>query len=122
MEKPLHFIQPLEVKEKEERIRYLKNYWINKVKDVPGIRIHTSLKDQYSCAIGGVTIDGLTPSELDQKLFATYKIHTVGIVWENIRCVRITPHVYTRLADLDVLVEALSNIARATYKVSPVIK
>ena len=109
-------------KRKEERIRYLKNYWINKVKDVPGVRIHTSLKDQYACAIGGVTIDGLTPSELDQKLFATYKIHTVGIVWENIRCVRITPHVYTRLADLDVLVEALTTIARATYKATPFIK
>ncbi len=109
-------------KRKEERIRYLKNYWINKVKDVPGVQIHTSIKDQYSCAIGGVTIDGLTPSELDQKLFVTYKIHSVGIVWENIRCVRITPHVYTRLADLDVLVNALTTIARATYKVSPVIK
>ena len=28
-------------------------------------------------------------------LFDRYKIHTVGIVWENISCVRVTPHVYT---------------------------
>lgn len=109
-------------KRKEERIRYLKNYWANKVKDVPGVRIHTSLKDAYSCAIAGVTIDGLTPSELDQQLFAKYKIHTVGIVWENIRCVRVTPHVYTRLADLDVLVDAITKIARSTYKDAPLIK
>jgi selenocysteine lyase/cysteine desulfurase len=109
-------------KRKEERIRYLKNYWATKVKNVPGVRIHTSLKDEYSCAIAGVTIDGLTPAELDQQLFAKYKIHTVGIVWENIRCVRITPHVYTRPADLDVLVDAITTIARSTYKDSSLIK
>lgn len=107
-------------KRKEDRIRYLKNYWANKVKDVPGVRIHTSLKDAYSCAIAGVTIDGLTPTELDQQLFAKYKIHTVGIVWENIRCVRVTPHVYTRLADLDILVNAITTIAQSTYKANPV--
>ncbi len=109
-------------KRKEERIRYLKNYWATKVKNIPGVRIHTSLKDEYSCAIAGVTIDGLTPAELDQQLFAKYKIHTVGIVWENIRCVRITPHVYTRPADLDVLVDAITTIARSTYKDAPLIK
>ncbi len=103
-------------KRKEERIRYLKNYWANKVKDIPGVRIHTSLKDAYSCAICGVSIDGLTPAQLDQQLFGIYKIHTVGIVWENISCVRITPHVYTRLTDLDLLVSAIKTIAGNTNK------
>ena len=45
-------------------------------------------------------------------LFNEYKIHTVGIVWENISCVRITPHVYTRLQDLDKLVYAIEKIAK----------
>jgi selenocysteine lyase/cysteine desulfurase len=44
-------------------------------------------------------------------LFSKYKIHTVGIVWENVSCVRITPHVYTRIEDLDKLVYAISAIA-----------
>jgi len=35
----------------------------------------------------------------------------VGIVWENVSCVRVTPHVYTRLADLDKLVHAIEKIA-----------
>lgn len=98
-------------KRKEERIRYLKNYWATRVKDIPGVKINTSLKDNYSCAICGVSIDGMTPAQLDQQLFGTYKIHTVGIVWENISCVRVTPHVYTRLADLDQLVTAIKTIA-----------
>jgi hypothetical protein len=35
-----------------------------------------------------VSIDGMTPAELENALFNQYKIHTVGIVWENIGCVR----------------------------------
>jgi selenocysteine lyase/cysteine desulfurase len=45
-----------------------------------------------------------------------YKIHTVGIVWENISCVRVTPHVYTRLQELDKLVGALEVIAAKKNK------
>jgi selenocysteine lyase/cysteine desulfurase len=98
-------------KRKEERIRYLKNYWAKKVAEVPKVKIHTSFKPEYACAICGVSIDGMTPGELDSALFNTYKIHTVGIVWENISCVRITPHVYTRIQDLDKLVKAITELA-----------
>jgi selenocysteine lyase/cysteine desulfurase len=109
----LNFHNAIGAKRKQERIHYLKKYWASKVKEVPGVRIHTSLKPEYSCAICGVSVDGLTPAELDGKLFEKYKIHTVSIVWENISCVRITPHVYTTLNDLDVLVNAITTIAAA---------
>ncbi len=99
-------------KRKEERIRFLKNYWATRVQNIPKVKIHTSFKDQYACAICGVSIDGMTPGELDGALFNNYKIHTVGIVWENISCVRITPHVYTRLQDLDKLVMAIDKISK----------
>jgi len=109
----LNFHNAIGAKRKQERIHYLKKYWASKVKEVPGVRIHTSLKPEYSCAICGVSVDGLSPAELDGKLFEKYKIHTVSIVWENISCVRITPHVYTTLNDLDVLVNAITTIATA---------
>lgn len=111
----INFHQAIGSKRKENRIRLLKNYWAEKAKNIPGVTIHTSLLPAFSCAIAGVSIAGLTPAELDGKLFNQFKIHTVGIVWENISCVRITPHVYTRLQDLDKLVDALSKIA-ATVK------
>ena len=53
----------------------------------------------------------MTIPELDSALFTKYKIHTVGIVWENISCVRVTPHVYTRLKDLDKRVHAIKELA-----------
>lgn len=107
----VNFQNAIGSKRKEERIRYLKNYWAEKVKDIPKVRIHTSFKPEYSCAICGVSIDGMTPGELDSALFNTYKIHTVGIVWENVSCVRVTPHVYTKLQDLDKLVMAIGELA-----------
>ncbi|MEY3676544.1 MAG: Isopenicillin-N epimerase [Bacteroidota bacterium] len=107
----VNFHMAIGSKRKEERVRYLKNYWATKAAQIPGVKIHTSLKDKYACGICGVTIDGMTPAALDSALYTGYKIHTVGIVWENISCVRITPHVYTRLDDLDKLVSALTEIA-----------
>jgi selenocysteine lyase/cysteine desulfurase len=107
----VNFHMAIGPKRKEERVRYLKNYWATKAAQIPGVKIHTSLKDKYACGICGVTIDGMTPAALDSALYTGYKIHTVGIVWENISCVRITPHVYTRLEDLDKLVVALTEIA-----------
>lgn len=107
----VNFQNAIGSKRKEERIRYLKNYWAIRVQNIPKVKIHTSLKDAYSCAICGVSVDGMTPGELDGALFNNYKIHTVGIVWENISCVRITPHVYTRIQDLDKLVMAIDKIA-----------
>lgn len=107
----VNFQNAIGSKRKEERIRYLKNYWAERVRDIPKVKIHTSFKPEFSCAICGVTIDGMTPGELDGALFNRYKIHTVGIVWENISCVRITPHVYTTIPDLDKLVKAIGEIA-----------
>lgn len=107
----INFHEGIGSKRKEERIRYLKNYWASRVKDIPKVKLHTSLKSEYSCAICGVSVDGMNPGDLENALFSQYKIHTVGIVWENISCVRITPHVYTRIQDLDKLVHAIGEIA-----------
>jgi selenocysteine lyase/cysteine desulfurase len=107
----INFHNGIGSKRKQERIHYLKNYWASKVKDIPKVKLNTSLKPAYSCAICGVSIDGMTPGDLGNQLFDKYKIHQTSIVWENISCVRITPHVYTTLKDLDKLVRALGEIA-----------
>jgi selenocysteine lyase/cysteine desulfurase len=107
----VNFHEGIGSKRKEERIRYLKDYWATKVQGIPKVKLHTSLNPKYSCAICGVTIDGMTPGELNTALFNQYKIHAVGIIVENISCVRVTPHVYTTLADLDKLVQAIRTLA-----------
>jgi selenocysteine lyase/cysteine desulfurase len=98
-------------KRKEDRLRYLKNYWMERVKDMPGVHLHTSLKPEYSCVIGLFSIDGYAPGEIDTYLFDKHKIHTVSIVWENISGVRVTPNVYTMERDLDKLVFAIGEMS-----------
>ena len=107
----INFHEGIGSKRKEQRIGYLKNYWASRVQSIAKVKLHTSLNLNYSCAICGVSIDGMTPGQLASALFDKYKIHTVGIVWENISCVRVTPHVYTPIGDLDKLVTAIGEIA-----------
>src|SRR5215470_5042703 len=97
----INFHEAIGSSRKQERIFYLKNYWATRVYKIPGVKLHTSLDPKFSCAICGVSIDGITPNALMTTLFDRYKIHTVGIDYENIHCIRVTPHVYTTIADLD---------------------
>lgn len=92
---------------KEKRLHYLKNYWMEKVKDLPGIYLNTSLHPQWGCAIGNIGFTGRKPGELDSFLLDKFKVHTVGIEWENIKGIRVTPNVYTTTKNLDVLVEGI---------------
>ncbi len=107
----INFQEGIGTRRKEARIGYLKNFWATRVQGIPKVKLHTSLNLKYSCAICGVSIEGMTPAQLEAALFDQYKIHTVGIVWENISCVRVTPHVYTTIPDLHKLVRAIGEIA-----------
>lgn len=98
-------------KRKEERLRYLKNYWCNLVKDHPKVKLNVSLKPEFSCALGNFAIEGKQPEDIANILFNEHKIHTVAIVWENIIGVRVTPHVYTLTTELDKLAAAIRKIA-----------
>lgn len=96
---------------KEERLRYLKNYWCENVSKLPRIKLNVSLKPEYSCALGNFAIDGIDPDQIAQKLMSEFQIHTVSIKWENISGVRVTPHVYTSIKDLDRFIGAVTKIA-----------
>ncbi len=107
----INFHEAIGSRRKQERIFYLKNYWATRVKGIPGVKLHTSLSPEFSCAICGVSIDGIPPTQLMNTLFDRYKIHTVAIDYETVHCIRVTPHVYTRIADLDNFVTAIGEIA-----------
>ncbi|MGZ8537095.1 MAG: aminotransferase class V-fold PLP-dependent enzyme [Flavisolibacter sp.] len=109
--KALEFHDMIGSERKEKRLHYLKNYWMEKLKNIPKVKLKTSLDPKWGCAIGLVSIDGKKPSELDSYLYTEYKLHTVGIEWENISGVRITPNVYTTTKNLDVLVEGIRSFA-----------
>ena len=93
--KAIEFHEMIGSKRKEERLLYLKNYWMSRVKDIPKVKLGTSLKKGFGCAIGLVSVEGRKPGDLDAFLLDKYKVHAVGIEWENIKGLRVTPNVYT---------------------------
>ncbi len=95
---------------KQERLHFLKNYWMERVRDVPGIRFYTSPKPEWSCAIGNFSIEGKKAVDIAVELFNKWKIHTVGIDWEKINGVRVTPNVYTTTEELDKLVMGIKTM------------
>jgi selenocysteine lyase/cysteine desulfurase len=100
-------------KRKEERLRYLKNYWCEKLKANDRIKINVSLKAEYSCGIGNFSIDGMDSETISSRLLNDYQIHTSAIKWENLDGVRVTPHIYTSVSDMDRFIEAVLKIADA---------
>ena len=99
-------------KRKEARLRYLSRYWMNKLKDVPKIRFNTSFDPNQSCAIANVHVDGTDPKAVTKYLFDRPKIFTVPIVHDEFQGIRITPNLYTTLAELDRFCQELERIAR----------
>ncbi|GAB2539210.1 aminotransferase class V-fold PLP-dependent enzyme [Spirosoma aerophilum] len=93
------------------RAHFLKNYWMERVRELPGVKLHTSFKPEYAGAVALFSIDGMKTSEVDSQLMNKYKIHTSGIDWENIHGVRVTPHIYHSTKDLDRLVTAITEIS-----------
>lgn len=109
----IKFNELIGIKRKEERLRYLKNYWVNKVKDFKNIEINTPFDNERSCGIANVGVKNMKPANMAQILFDKYKIWTVAInnPKANVHGCRITPGIYTTTEELNVLVNALKEMS-----------
>ncbi len=107
----IDFHHAIGAERKRARLYYLKNYWVEKVKDHPKIRINTPMSPAFSCALCNAGIQGMKPVTLHDRLFQDYKIHVTPVDWEEVQGVRITPHVYTTLKELDRLATGLLTLA-----------
>ncbi len=96
---------------KEARLRYLQEYWTQKVRDHMGIVVNTPVDSQRACGIANVGIDGIEPEVMAKKLLEDYNIFTVAIKYANVHGCRITPNVFTTTEELDVFVKALKEMA-----------
>ena len=99
-------------KRKEARLRYLSRYWMNKLKDLPNVRFHTSWEPNQSCGIANVEIVGVDTGALATYLFDKHKIFTVAIIHDEIKGLRITPSVYTTLKELDRFADVMMTVAK----------
>jgi isopenicillin-N epimerase len=97
---------------KEERLRYLSRYWMNRLKGVPKVTFNTSFDRKQSCAIANFKIEGIDPVALGGYLMSKHKIFTTPIVHDEFTGTRITPNVYTTLWELDRFCDVVESVAR----------
>lgn len=110
----LNFHHGIGGKRKEERLRYLRNYWAKKIEKFPGVKILTPYDPEMSCGLGTFLIEGMDMGKLAGILFNQHKIYVISVgVPEQpgregtVSALRISPSVYTMLHELDIFVEAV---------------
>jgi len=106
----IDFYNKIGPERKEARLRYLQNYWVEKVRPLPHVYLNTPSDPARSCGIANVGVKGIKPGDLAKILFDKYKIYTVAIDSAGVHGCRITPNVCTTTTDLDALVSALTEI------------
>ena len=106
------FHNAIGAKRKEERLRYLSRYWMNRIKDIPKVGFNTSFEPRQSCAIANFKIEGVDPGQLGGYLMSKHHIFTTPIVHDEFSGIRITPNVYTTLWELDRFADVVEQVAK----------
>ena len=108
----LTFHQGIGPKRKEERLKYLTNYWAEPLLKHERVILHTSQKPGNSCGIGVVQVKGVDSGAIGSYMWDNHRIIITPIKHAEFEGMRITPNVYTTLEELDRFVEAMETVIR----------
>ena len=108
----IDYLEWIGIERKEKRLRFIKNYWVNRLKSIKNIVINTPFEEHRSCGIGNIGVKNLTPEKLAKLLMEKYKIFTVAIDYANVKGCRISPNVFTNIAELDRFVHSMVSISK----------
>ncbi len=106
------FHQAVGPERKEARMRYLKDYWARRLAALPRTVLNTSLNPRYSCGLGNFRLEGVDSEKLGAWLWNEHRILVTPIRHAEFEGIRVTPSVYTTLAELDRFCEAVEQAAR----------
>jgi selenocysteine lyase/cysteine desulfurase len=108
----LSFHQGVGPARKEARMRYLREYWSERLLQNPRIRLNTSRQPGRACGIANVAVEGIAPDDLRDHLWQAHRIITVSINHPECTGLRVSPSIYTTLSELDRFVDAVEQVAR----------
>src|SRR3989442_2247090 len=97
----LTFHEGIGIERKSARLRYLKDRWARRLEKQEGVRILTSFDPAMSCGLANVSVEGADPVKLAAQMWDRRRIIVTPIVHAEFRGLRITPNVYTTLAEVD---------------------
>ena len=108
----LTFHQGIGAERKEARLRHLTRLWADRLLAHDRVRLHTSLKPEFSCAIATVQVEGVDTVKLGQHLWKKHRIIVTPIIHPEFEGLRVTPNVYTTREEIDRFVDAMEDVIR----------
>jgi len=105
------FHNAIGIERKAARLSFIADYWTKKVKDIDGLFFNTSFRQGQYGAIVNFGINGIEAADIQKQLFRDYRIYTISINHDDVKGVRVSPHIYTSLSELDLLAGAIHEIA-----------
>ena len=103
------FNQNIGIERKAARLRYLKDRWANRLAKHPKVRILHNPAPEMSAGIGMFGVVGADPAKLVSTLQNKYAIYTALMPHEEYTGIRVTPNVYSTLAEVDYFSEAVET-------------
>jgi len=108
----LTFHEGIGAERKAARLRYLFQRWAKRLEHLPRVRILTPYDPAQSCGLASMAIDGMDPNKLVTYLWDTHRIIVTPIVHKEFSCVRVTPNVYTTVAEIDRFGDVMEDVLR----------
>ncbi|OPA99075.1 class V aminotransferase [Pseudomonas fluorescens] len=96
---------------KGARVNYLRDLWVSQVRSLPGIEVLTSDDPRLYCGITAFKFVGRDQQVMADCLLKDYNLFTttrVGAAFGT--CIRVTPGLVTSAADIDVLINAITEL------------
>jgi selenocysteine lyase/cysteine desulfurase len=110
----LVFNENIGIGRKAARLRYLRDRWANRLAQNPKCRILHSQDPEQSCGIGFLSFNGADASKMRDTLWSKYNILTAYMPHAEYTGLRITPHIYSTLRDIDFFSEAVEKEVKSS--------
>ena len=108
----LDFLDGIGPERKAARLRFLRDRWAKRLERVPGVKLLTPYDPAQSCGLASFTPGQLDVGKLTTFLFDRHRIIVTPIAHPEFNCLRITPNVYTTLAEIDRFSDVMEDVLR----------
>ncbi len=106
----LTFFEGIGAARKENRLRFLRDAWAKRLMQDKRFKLITSLDPAMSCGIGVFQIRDVDSAALQDHLWNRYRILVTAIKHDEFHGVRVTPNVYSTLAEVDTFCRAVEDV------------
>jgi len=109
----LVFNENIGIDRKAARLRYLRDRWAHRLAENPKCKILHSPDPAQSCGIGFLAFNGADPGKIHDALWTKHDILTARVSHEEFDGLRVTPHVYSTISEVDTFASAIEKELKA---------